>query len=128
MSPDTSSSSSFTSIQPELPVRVKLGATGHGLVEVDGIDLSGKVAALAFDARAGTTVNKLLLELVGDVDLEALAQVTVMRTGRKYAEVLAEVDAAALEAEALRRLEGFDDRSLTEVMLAVLGEWLTDGS
>lgn len=126
MSPDTSSSSSSMSTQPELPYRLKISATGHGLVEVAGLDLSGKVSAVAFDAKPNA-VSKLTLQLLGDSELEGLAQVTVVRAGPPIAALLAEIDSAELEAEALRRLEGFDGRSVTEVMLGVLAEWLADG-
>lgn len=125
MSPDTASSSSATYIPPELPFRIKLGVTGRGLVEVAGLDLSSQVTALSFDARAGAEINRLMLELRGDTELEGLAQVTVVRPGA--ADALADIDPDELEAEALRRLEGFDDRSLTAVMLEVLGEWLRRG-
>lgn len=125
MSPDTPSSSSATSTPPELPYRLKISATGHGLVEVAGLDLSGKVAAVAFDAKPHN-VSRLTLQLTGDTDLEGMAQVTVVRPGSP-ADALAAIDPDELEAEALRRLESFDDRTATAVMLEVLGEWLRRG-
>lgn len=122
--PDTPSSSSATSTwPPELPYRLKINATGHGFIEVAGIDLSDRVRAVAFDARPAS-VSRLVLELIGDTELEGLAQVTVIRPA---VDGLADIDPDELEAEALRRMDSFDDRSLTAVMLQVLSERLGCG-
>lgn len=125
MSPDTSSSSRSTPTRPaELPFRLKLNAAGGGLIEVNGVDMSGVVGGLALDARP-RAVTRLVLELVGrDVELEGLGEVCVVRRHEDLAALLDDIDPDELEREALRRLGSFEDRSATAVMLDVLRDWV----
>lgn len=122
--PDTPSSSSSTSI-PELPFRVQLSATGRGLVEVGGVDITSKVGALRFDAPPRGH-NRLTLELVGGADLEGVAEVHVVRQSESIAAFLSAIDPDELEKVALARMD-FGDGSVTKMMLDVLVEWAGDG-
>lgn len=103
------------------PFRLKLGANGYGLVELGDIDVSGMVGAVALDARAGQRATRLVIELLGDVEVEAVGNVTVMRSALDLTEFLEGIDPDELEKEALSRL-GWGDKGTTQAILDVLAE------
>lgn len=106
------------------PIRLTLSGPGRGRVVVDGVDLSDKVSALSLIAADGD-VPRLLLELhVGAAEIDGLTDVTVVRAGADdLADFFAHIDAGELEKEALSRMGGFDDTTVTRTMLDVLAEW-----
>lgn len=99
-----------------------LGATGHGTIIVNGVDISDQVTGIALVSRP-REVTKLTVELVGEGPIEGLGDVTVVRSSKTLAAFLANIDADELEKAALARLDGFGDANATQAMLHVLSEW-----
>lgn len=101
---------------------ITVAPNGTGPIEVGGEDLSGAVTGFQLTARAHGGPPQLVLSMVAEGTIEGAAEVTVTR-GADLADFFSNIDAEQLEAEALGRLEGFDDPRATQAILDVLREW-----
>jgi hypothetical protein len=104
--------------------RLLLDGSGRGaVIEVGGVDISQLAGALSLTAMPGSP-PRLVVEMVGDADVVAgLGEVTLIQAGATIVDFLTHIDADELEAEALGRLDGFEDATATKKILDVLAEW-----
>ena len=102
------------------PVHVEIDALGAGSLEVDGHDLSNRIARGGVTIQAGDRrrPTKVYVELIGGVTYDGPAEVTIVQ-GAHAVEFLQSVNPDHLASAALTR--GFN-RNPIEVALEVLIE------
>jgi len=101
-------------------IELDLGVGVPAKVLVNGTDIATSVVGLSLCARAGW-IPELRLDLLGEVRLAGEGVVYVKADSDVVLEFLDEVDAEALEAQALGE-SGFGGPSVGESMLEVLKE------
>lgn len=102
--------------------------TEQHTVQLDGHEIADSLSAVEVYAEAGAPGPEVVLRLTAahTLDITGLAEVgvEVEDTVACIRRFLAGIDPKKLESQALDRHAG--DRSLTELMLEVLGEWASE--